>query len=178
MYHEAIFNYPEIAYFDKYGNYVSVKKIKNATKVIQPSLVSINENMAYIYLRNHVAIDAPLYMQTSYDYGYSWSNLIKTNIENQDSSIATIKLPNNMLLMVRNVLHRDNLVISISKDGYNWIDIFNLEKGVIGDEFSYPAITYADGYVNILYTWQRKFIKHIRFNLIWLKQKIDNREIE
>lgn len=178
IYHEAIFNYPELAYFDKNGNFLAVKRIKNAIKLIQPSLLPITETRAYIYLRNHTTFDSPLYMQISDDYGYSWSNLIKTNIENQDSSIATLKLPNNMLLMVRNVFHRDHLVISFSKDGYNWFDIFNLEKGETGDEFSYPAINYENGYINILYTWQRKLIKHVRFNLIWLEQKIANRDIK
>lgn len=177
IYHEAIFNYPELAYFDKHGNFIAVRKIENSLRLIQPSLLPITENSAYIYFRNHTAFDSPLYMQTSYNYGYSWSNLIKTNVENQDSSIATVRLPNHMLLMIRNVFHRDHLVISMSKDGYNWTDIFNLEKGMIGDEFSYPAINYENGYINILYTYKRKFIKHVRFNLTWLEQKI-NREIK
>jgi predicted neuraminidase len=175
IYHEVIFKYPELAYFDKNGNFIEMRKIKNALRVIQPSFVPINQRIAYIYLRNHMEEDLPLYMQTSYDYGYSWSHLIKTNIENQDSSLATIRLPSGLLVMVRNLFHRNNLIVSASKDGYHWFDVFSLEKGIVHDEFSYPSIKYSDGYINILYTWQRKNIKHVRFNLAWLEQQLKNR---
>jgi len=38
-----------------------------------------------------------------------------------------------------------------------------------GGEFSYPFLLQTgDGRVHLVYTWKRKAIKHLAFNLLWL----------
>ena len=51
-----------------------------------------------------------------------------------------------------------------------WYDIYLLENAHTG-EFSYPAIQIHDGIIDILYTDERKDIKHVRFNQAWLSHQ-------
>ncbi len=46
-------------------------------------------------------------------------------------------------------------------------------------EFSYPyLIETGDGEFDLVYTWNRSFIKHIRFNRAWLDLQIKERQLE
>ena len=39
-------------------------------------------------------------------------------------------------------------------------------------EFSYPSMTIGpDGFIHLVYTWNQKRIKHLRFNREWLEQQ-------
>ena len=78
-----------------------------------------------------------------------------------------------MFLLVNNPLPqgkdwfngRNVLDVEYSKDGVNWKKLFDLENQKEG-EFSYPAIIQtSDKKVHILYTYNRKFIKHTAFDL-------------
>ncbi len=47
------------------------------------------------------------------------------------------------------------------------------ESGGCGFEFSYPyLIRTSKGDYHLVYTWNRSFIKHIRFNLTWLESQL------
>ncbi|MGA8864580.1 MAG: sialidase family protein [Gallionella sp.] len=46
-------------------------------------------------------------------------------------------------------------------------------------EFSYPyLIETRNGNFDLVYTWNRSFIKHVRFNRAWLDQQIEERQME
>ena len=53
-------------------------------------------------------------------------------------------------------------------EGRTWTRIATLAEEP-GADFSYPFLMQArDGEVHLVYTWQRKAIKHITFNAAWL----------
>ncbi|MFN8769528.1 MAG: exo-alpha-sialidase [Neisseriaceae bacterium] len=170
VYHEFMRKYPELLYFDENGNFIYQQRINDINHLLQPSIVEVSSESAFVYYRNHSTIDSRMLMQATLDGGKSFGRVTPTDIFNQDSSMATINLGNGQLLMVRNIEGRSKLVLSISSNGVIWHDIVNLEDTKNG-EFSYPSIQIHDGVVDILYTWQRKYIKHVRFNIAWLKKQ-------
>jgi predicted neuraminidase len=49
----------------------------------------------------------------------------------------------------------------------------NLCKSTCGWQYDYPyLIRSADGDFHLVYTWNRSFIRHLRFNLAWLEEKL------
>jgi len=74
-------------------------------------------------------------------------------------------LPSRLLIPQRLVLahnpsteSRIQLDLSTSTDGLVWQTLGALERGAQGDEFSYPALAWADGSVWVTYTQNRKRI--------------------
>ncbi len=161
IYHEFINKYPELLYFDSNGDLVYKKRITPQNKLIQPSILPITQKDAIVYFRNHTISNAPLMYATTKDAGISWGTLLSTNLHNQDSSLATTKI-SGVYLMVRNIDTRGYLVLSSSTDGVTWLDVLTLEHKTPLDEFSYPSISVYNDIIDIVYTWQRKYIKHAR----------------
>jgi predicted neuraminidase len=61
----------------------------------------------------------------------------------------------------------------VSRDGLNWRPVYNLENQR-GKEFSYPSLQINEGMIDIMYTDDRKDIKHVRFNREWLDRMLIN----
>jgi predicted neuraminidase len=60
---------------------------------------------------------------------------------------------------------RNVLDVEHSNDGVHWEKLLDLENQSEG-EFSYPAIIQTlDGKIHVLYTYNRKYIKHVAFSL-------------
>lgn len=166
VYNEFIRTYPELLQFDKNGKFIRQSRMSDNGFLLQPAVVPISESHAMSFLRNKAGVNDILYKQDTYDGGVTWNSLIPTNLVNHDSSLAVVNT-GEQLLMVHDVYARDKLALAISKDGRKWRDIVYLEN-TKGNEFSYPAIMINNDMVDILYTWKRKQIKHVRFNLAWL----------
>lgn len=171
VYHEMLYTYPELLRFDGHGNFVQTIRMTSKRDMLQPAIVPTTRTLGYSFMRNKGIHDTVLYMQYSKDGGMSWSRPKATNVSNRDSSIAVILLNNGKLLMVRNPLDRSQLVLSISDDGLIWHDIVILEN-TLDMEYSYPSIQSHNELIDILYTYDRKKIKHVRFNQAWLDQYI------
>jgi alpha-L-fucosidase len=61
------------------------------------------------------------------------------------------------------------LALATSADGLRWHRRRVVEFEA-GGEFSYPALLVAgDDEIHLSYTWQRKHIRHLRFNRGWLE---------
>lgn len=182
VYSEFAMTYPEILEFDQKGNFIcQIRMNTSRANLLQPSLVPLSAKTAKAFLRNKAIKNDILYMQDTSDGGISWGPITSTNLTNHDSSLVVTKLNNNLLLMVHNIYKkhdsldssddRSHLALAVSRDGVNWRDIYDLENDVKG-EFSYPAIYVKDSIVDILYTWKRKQIKHVRFNQAWLMEHV------
>jgi predicted neuraminidase len=171
VYHELIHTYPEVLRFDKNGRFISQIRLNFNNNLLQPAILPISDKVAYAYMRNKAKQDDILYYQSTNDAGITWSTPKPTNLINQDSSLAVAMLDKNKYLMVHNIARRDKLSLAISADGVSWTDIYLLDN-TQDAEFSYPSIQVHDGVIDILYTWQRKHIKHVRFNQAWLNQQV------
>lgn len=104
------------------------------------------------------------------DGGNTWSPLKKTSLPNNDSGIDAVTLSNGYHLLVYNHVlppankyngARTPLNVAVSKDGKNWSAALVLDN-TPNSEFSYPAVIQTrDGLVHVVYTWNRKKIKHV-----------------
>jgi alpha-L-fucosidase len=109
----------------------------------------------------------------SEDNGKTWQKTDSINVVNSNSGVDAVTLSDKSFLLVNNPLKmgkdwfngRNVLDVEYSKDGLSWSKLFDLENQKEG-EFSYPAIIRtSDKKVHILYTYNRKFIKHTTFDL-------------
>lgn len=105
--------------------------------------------------------------------GQNWNQTDNIKVVNSNSGIDALTLSGKSLLLIDNPLKmkkdwfngRNVLEVEYSKDGVNWEKLIDLENQLEG-EFSYPPIIQtADKKIHILYTYNRKFIKHTTFDL-------------
>ncbi len=175
VYHELMRKYPELLRFNADGEFVEQIRITNKNYMLQPSIVPLNENEAWAYFRNSSLKDETRIMYASFtsDGGKHWTKPAATNLTNPDSSLVAENLGDGRLIMVYNQDSRGHLILGISRDGIHWQPIYALENHE-GDEFSYPSIQVDDDFIDIMYTNNRKNIKHVRFNRAWLNEVINN----
>lgn len=109
----------------------------------------------------------------SEDNGNTWERTDSIHVVNSNSGIDAVTLAKNSFLLVNNPLPqgkdwfngRNVLDVEYSKDGVKWQKLFDLENQTEG-EFSYPAIIQtSDNKIHVLYTYNRKYIKHVVFEL-------------
>lgn len=136
---------------------------------IQPSILDHGENKLQLLCRSRQNV---IVQSWSYDGGESWTPLEKLNLPNPNAGTDAVSINPNFHLLVYNPLPsgdewwegRSVLKLAMSSDGLNWEDVCMLEEHNSG-EYSYPAIIKADdGVVHILYTYDRKYIKHVEIN--------------
>lgn len=138
--------------------------------IIQPTFLVHSDNKIQILSRSR---HNKLISSWSEDNGKTWQKTDSINVVNSNSGVDAVTLSNKSFLLVNNPLKmgkdwfngRNVLDVEYSKDGVNWKKLFDLENQKEG-EFSYPAIIQtSDKKVHILYTYNRKFIKHTAFDL-------------
>ena len=171
VYHELMRTYPEILRFDKDGNFIEQIRLTNHNTLLQPTLLPLNSTNALAYMRNNGRENNLLYYQQTQNGGSTWGNIIPTNLTNPDSSLVVGRIKESQYIMVHNLKNREQLSLAVSSDGKQWRDIYLLENSK-NTEFSYPALQIHDGIIDILYTWKRLNIKHVRFNQSWLEKQI------
>lgn len=88
-----------------------------------------------------------------------------TELPNPNSGTDAVTLANGSHLLVYNHTSkgRSPLNVSVSEDGRTWQAALVLENQP--GEYSYPGVIQSsDGMVHIIYTWNRKRIKHVEVN--------------
>lgn len=138
---------------------------------IQPSVLFLKDGKLQLLCRskNGVLLEA-----FSNDLGISWSALKATSLPNPNSGTDAVTLKDGRHILVYNHVtkkssawggSRSPLNVVISNDGQNWNEIAILEN-TPKEEFSYPAVIQTkDGKIHIVYTWNRKKIKHVAIQL-------------
>jgi alpha-L-rhamnosidase len=135
-------------------------------QVIQPTILRLENGWLQILCRSR---DGLIIKSLSIDQGKSWSVLEPTNLPNPNSGIDAVTLADGTHLLAYNhsLKTKDEwggprfpLNIAISEDGQQWSAsvVLEDEKG----EYSYPSIIQGrEGKVHVVYTWNRKKIKHV-----------------
>jgi len=132
----------------------------NEIGAIQPSLLFHPANRLQALGRTR---QGKIFETWSEDNGKTWGKLTLTALPNPDSGIDAVTLRDGRQLLVYNhtANGRSPLNIALSADGKHWQAALTLEDEP-GKEFSYPAVIQTrDGLVHIVYTWNRKRIKHV-----------------
>lgn len=129
---------------------------------IQPTILTHSDGRLQALCRTHSGVIAETW---SLDNGDNWSELEPTELPNPNSGIDAITLGNGLHLLVYNpvIAGRTPLAIALSEDGVDWQLETVLEEG--DGEFSYPAVIEdSGGKIHIVYTWQRKAIRHVQID--------------
>ncbi len=116
----------------------------------------------------------------SEDYGKTWGEMTETPLLNPNSGIDGVTLKDGLQLLVYNPTGGDwgarvPLSIAVSTDGIDWKRIFDLEPvtnpdTIDDEEYSYPGVIQAsDGNIHVVYTYNRKTVKHVVLDPVRLK---------
>jgi predicted neuraminidase len=136
---------------------------------IQPTILTYPEGRLQILCRTENGFISECWSE---DNGKTWGEMTATPLLNPNSGIDGITLKDGRQLLVYNPTGGDwgarvPLSIAISIDGNKWERILDLEPvtnpdTVDDEEYSYPGVIQTpDGKVHIVYTYNRKTVKHM-----------------
>nr|WP_314898059.1 sialidase family protein [uncultured Flavobacterium sp.] len=143
---------------------------KKGFDIIQPTFLVHSTNTIQMLSRSK---HNKLISSWSNDKGKKWNHTDSLNVVNSNSGIDAVTLSKKSFLLVNNPLPqgkdwfngRNILDVEHSNDGVHWKKLFDLENQNEG-EFSYPAIIQtSDEKIHVLYTYNRKYIKHVVFSI-------------
>ena len=134
--------------------------------VIQPAILQLENGWLEILCRSRNGL---IIRSFSRDQGKTWGVLEPVDLPNPNSGIDAVTLADGRHLLAYNHSRKPEdewggprfpLNIAISDDGIAWKASWILEDDP--GEYSYPAIIQDNkGLVHVVYTWNRKKIKHI-----------------
>lgn len=131
-------------------------------QMIQPTLWQDDDGIVHALMRSS---KGRIYKSESLDGGISWTKAERTDMPNNNSGIDCVRVPDGRIFLVYNPVEenwgdRSPLALAVSSDnGKKFENVCILEEQKDG-EFSYPAITYANGKLHIAYTFNRKQIRY------------------
>ncbi len=130
--------------------------------LIQPTVWEYAPGRLKMLMRATEAVGA-VCASTSDDYGRTWAEAWATPIPNPNSGLDAVRLCDGRIVLACNPTRqgRSPLALLVSEDnGETWPMRLDLETAP--GEYSYPSIIQAaDGRLHIVYTWQRRQIRHI-----------------
>ncbi len=186
-YHEWIGRFGEFLRID--GDRVIDKRRMSAGRgAIQPVLFLDTPEQAMAYFRQTRARSQikQIPASSTSDAGQSWQIAKDVEIPNPNAAIAGLSLSNGMRLLVLNNIEagRHRLVMAMSNsatinDASTWqvVRVLEDDEALPNEsrrEFSYPYLVTSDGEdAHLVYTWDRKKIRHVHFSGAWLKQAQD-----
>jgi len=132
--------------------------------LIQPSIWETSEGL-HAFMRSDVGA---VYRSDSTDGGISWTAAYKTVLPNNNSGLDTVYAGGNLYVVYNPVIKnwgaRTPLTVSKSEDnGKTWTEMLTLENAE--GEYSYPSVIEADGFLHIVYTYNRKSIMYVKVKI-------------
>jgi predicted neuraminidase len=178
VYHEFAGKFGELLRLSPEGRVLYKQRLSSGRYSLQPVVVPGSRNAAVGFMRYAGAPPRRMLAMRSSDGGRSWTVPEKTAMANPDAAIAAMRLAGGGLLLAFNDSEsgRHNLSLAHSPDdGRSWRVVHVVEGADVGSnaEFSYPwLLRSADGDGHLFYTAGKQRIRHVRFNLAWLEQKL------
>jgi predicted neuraminidase len=178
-YHEWIGRFGEFLRVDA-GQVIDKRRMSSGRSAIQPLVLINNDQDASAYFRQTRSAGLPKQIPVSHtqNSGQSWQMLDDLTIANPNSAVAGLALKNGMRILVLNNIengrYRLVLLMGHIKSG-QWYTVEVLEDDESlsepqRKEFSYPYLVTVDGEdAHLVYTWDRKKIRHRYFSGAWLK---------
>ncbi|GAA8024488.1 3-deoxy-d-manno-octulosonic acid hydrolase subunit 2 [Helicobacter pylori] len=166
LYHELATQYPLLLKFDKQNNPRELLRPNALNHQLQPSLTPFKD-CAIMAFRNHSFKDS-LMLETC-KTPTIWQKPMLTNLKNLNDALNLINL-NKELYLIHNSsdssLRRKELLLSKLENPNSFKTLKILDKA---NEVSYPSYSLNSHFIDIVYTYNRSHIKHIRFNMAYLK---------
>ena len=158
--------YPSAVRFDKDGNFLGLVRVSARPYMLQPTLLVQSPN-AWLVLMRDGRPHGKVGVARTLDGGQHWADLPDLPLDNPDAAVAGFNLAPGQLLLAHNSspASRATLDLSLSANGLNWSRLHTLAHGAELDEFSYPAMAWADGALWISYTVDRARIDWQRFGV-------------
>lgn len=159
--------YPVALRFDASGEFKGMVRISSRKHLLQPTLLMVSKSHWLALMRDQSPAGKVAVAQTT-DSGQHWADLSDLALDNPDASVAGLAVaPGRMLLAHNSSPHsRTALDLSSSTDGRAWALVQGLAHGADSDEYSYPALTWADDSFWVSYTDQRRSIAWQRFSYL------------
>jgi len=183
-YHEWIGKFGEFLRIDAEG-VIDKRRMSSGRNAIQPIVFPDSAEQATAYFRQtRGGLQAKqIPVSDTRNAGRTWSVVGDLEIPNPNSAITAVSLSNGTRLLVLNNLEdgRYRLVLLMSDANPSgalsqWQEVQVLENDEAlpnerRREFSYPYLITGDGSdAHLVYTWDRKKIRHIYFSSAWLTQ--------
>lgn len=165
-YFELGIKYPLALRFDAAGAFLGMVRISRRTHLLQPTLLMRSESHWLALMRDHRPEGKVAVAQTL-DGGQTWADLPDLPLPNPDSSVAALGLAPQLMVLAHNPLPttRTRLDLSVSSDAQHWLKVATPAQGSGADEYSYPALAWADDSLWLSYTDQRRSIAWQRYAL-------------
>ena len=164
VYFELGIKYPLALRFDARGEFVGMTRISNRKDLLQPTLL-MKSDTEWLALMRDKGPARKVAVAATADGGRHWNDQPNLALDNTDSSIAGLALAPGAMFVAHNssIGSRSVLDLSRSADGSHWQPVTNLARGGNADEFSYPALAWADEGLWVSYTDRRQAIAWQRF---------------
>jgi predicted neuraminidase len=179
-YHEWIGRFGEFLRVDA-GQVIDKRRMSSGRGAIQPLVFVNNAQDASAYFRQTRSSVLPKQIPVAHtqDAGQTWQHSEDLAIANPNSAVTGLVLKNGARILVLNNTeagrYRLVLLMSDAQSG-RWQTVEVLEDDEAlpetqRKEFSYPYLITVDGDdAHLVYTWDRKKIRHRYFSGAWLKQ--------
>jgi predicted neuraminidase len=156
--------------FDRSGEFLGMVRLSQRTHVLQPTLLAQTPSQ-WIALMRDTRPDGRITAAQTRDGGQHWSDWADLALVNPDAAVAGLALAPGQLVLAHNSSpeSRQRLDLSSSVDALHWSTLQPLAHGGAGDEYSYPAMAWADGGLWLSYTDHRRSIAWQRFGLAEVK---------
>jgi predicted neuraminidase len=132
-------------------------------KEIQPTLFETREGRIVALMRSNTR---KICRSESVDGGETFTPASETDLPNPSAGIDVVKTRKGDVFLIYNPTSIARTPISLARstdEGRTWKKVADLETEL--GEFSYPAmIETAAGSLDIVYTWKRSHIKHVRID--------------
>ena len=181
-YHEWIGRFGEFLRVDA-GQVIDKRRMSSGRSAIQPLVFVHDAQDANGYFRQTRSAGLPKQIPVSQtqNAGQSWQQSEDLVIANPNSAVAGLVLKNGTrILVLNNIEHGRYRLVMLMNDGKSgqWQTVEVLEDDeALPDaqrkEFSYPYVITVDGNdMHLVYTWDRKKIRHRYFSGAWVKHAL------
>lgn len=183
-YHEWIGRFGEFLRIDA-NQVIDKRRMSSGRGAIQPVVFVDGAHEARAFFRQTRSSSQVKQIPVSEtkNAGQSWAVAPDLEIANPNSALAAITLSNGTRVMVLNNIEagRYRLVMVMNSAGSNqWqvVQILEDDESLVNDqrrEFSYPYLISGNGDdAHLVYTWDRKKIRHVYFPAAWFKHALSS----
>lgn len=151
--------YPAALRFDPQGEFLGMVRLSQRAHMLQPALLAQTDTQ-WLALMRDTRPEGRITAAQTQDGGAHWSDLPDLDLVNPDAAVAGLALAPGQLALAHNssAHSRQRLDLSLSHDGKHWQTLAPAARGGEGDEYSYPALAWADGSLWLSYTDHRRSI--------------------